>query len=92
MARSRRPELEKDNPSAPEVYVGRRRKGKNLRGEGGTGIIETLEHLADAAERFVNRVPRLRKHEADRQALLDAITQAQLTLSVQIVSSHKPVH
>lgn len=90
MARSRRPELEKDNPSAPEIYVGRRRKGKNP-GEGGrTGLVEALEQLTDAAEQFVNRVPRLRKHEIERQALLDAITQAQLILSVQAVS-HRTV-
>ncbi|HMU54663.1 MAG TPA: hypothetical protein PKA61_06640 [Nitrospira sp.] len=91
MARSRRPELEKDNPSAPAVYVGRRRKGKHLHDGDGTGIVEMLEHLTDAAERFVNRVPRLKKHEAERQALLDAITQAQLILSVHMVSSHQPV-
>jgi hypothetical protein len=90
MARSRRPELEKDNPSAPEIYVGRRRKGRNSGGADRTGLVETLEQLTDAAERFVNRVPRLRKHEMERQALLDAITQAQLILSVRAVS-HRTV-
>jgi len=91
MARSRRPELEKDNPSAPQTYVGRRRKRSNPHDSDEAGILETLEHLTDAAERFVNRVPRLRKHEAERQVLLDAITRAQLTLSVHMVSSHHPV-
>jgi len=88
MARSKRLELEKDNPSAPQIYVGRRRKVRTPQDDGGTGILETLEHLMDAAEQFVNRVPTLKKHEAERQVLLDAITQAQLTLSV---SSHEPV-
>jgi len=37
----------------------------------------------DAAERFVNRSPRLKRLEADRQALLDAIRRAQLLLSVK---------
>ncbi|SLM49478.1 conserved protein of unknown function [Nitrospira japonica] len=91
MARSRRPELEKDNPSAPQTYVGRRRKRNTLHVDAEHGMIETLEHLTDAAERFINRVPRLRKHEAERLALLDAITQAQLTLSVHTVPSHHPV-
>jgi hypothetical protein len=39
--------------------------------------------LTDAAERFVNRSPRLKRLEGERQALLDAITQAQLILSVK---------
>jgi hypothetical protein len=90
MARSRRPELEKDNPPAPEIYVGLRRKGRNPGGGDRTGLAEALEQLTDAAERFVNRVPRLRKHELERQALLDSITQAQLILSVRAVS-HRTV-
>ena len=39
--------------------------------------------LADAAERFVNRSPRSKRLEGERQALLDAIRQAQLILSVK---------
>jgi len=42
-----------------------------------------LNSLTDAAERFVNRSPRLKRLEADRQALLDAIRRAQLLLSVK---------
>ena len=36
-----------------------------------------------AAEHFVNRSPRLKRLEAERQDLLDAIRQAQLLLSVK---------
>lgn len=39
--------------------------------------------LTDAAERFVNRSPRSKRLEGERQALLDAIRQAQLILSVK---------
>ncbi|BCA56476.1 hypothetical protein W02_36160 [Nitrospira sp. KM1] len=86
MARSRRPELEKDNPSAPQTYIGRRKKANGSHSSGHTETIKTLETLTEAAEHFVNRVPRLKKNEAERQALLNAITQAQLVLSVRHVS------
>ena len=39
--------------------------------------------ITEVAERFVNRSPRLKRLEAERQALLDAIRQAQLLLSVK---------
>ena len=39
--------------------------------------------LTDAAERFVNRSPRSKRLEGERQALLDAIRQAQLILSAK---------
>ena len=42
-----------------------------------------LNTLTDAAERFVNHTPRIKRLEAERQALLDAIRQAQLLLSVK---------
>jgi hypothetical protein len=44
---------------------------------------EALLAITEAAERFVNRSPRSKRLEAERQALLDAITQAQLILSVK---------
>ena len=44
---------------------------------------QTLNSLTDAAERFVNHSPRLRRLEGERQALLDAIRGAQLLLSVK---------
>ncbi len=48
-----------------------------------------LNSVTDAAERFVNRSPRLKRLEAERQALLDAIRQAQLLLSVKKLPSVK---
>jgi hypothetical protein len=44
---------------------------------------DALNNVTDAAERFLNRSPRLRRLEAERQALLDAIRRAQLMLSVK---------
>jgi hypothetical protein len=43
----------------------------------------------EAAERFVNCAPRSKKLEDQRNALLDAITQAQWLLSVEHVSSKR---
>lgn len=43
---------------------------------------EALRQLADAAERFVNKAPNQKRTEMERTALLDAIMQAQLLLSV----------
>jgi len=48
---------------------------------------DALLAITDAAERFVNRSPRLKRLEAERQALLDAIRQAQLLLSVKRFST-----
>jgi hypothetical protein len=42
-----------------------------------------LNSVTDAAERFVNHSPRLKRLEAERQVLLDAIRRAQLLLSVK---------
>jgi hypothetical protein len=44
---------------------------------------EALLAITEAAEGFVNRSPRSKRLEAERQALLDAIRQAQLILSVK---------
>jgi hypothetical protein len=44
---------------------------------------QALNSVTDAAERFVNRTPRLKRLEGERQALLDAIRRAQLLLSVK---------
>ncbi len=95
MARSSRPELEKDNPAAPQMYSRRKRRTHHaLSGhadEAGS-VGETLWILTEAAERFVNGVPRSKRMEAERQALLDAITQAQLVLSVERESPVRPLH
>ena len=44
---------------------------------------QALDSVTDAAERFVNHTPRLKRLETERQALLDAIRRAQLVLSVK---------
>ena len=44
---------------------------------------QALNSVTDAAERFVNRTPRLKRLEEERQTLLDAIRRAQLVLSVK---------
>jgi hypothetical protein len=45
-------------------------------------VWEAFHSITDAAEDFVNRSPRLKRLEPERQALLDAIRRAQLVLSV----------
>ena len=99
MARSRRPELEKDNPVAPQPYVGpRKRQAGRGRADSSSGTEarseteKTLQTLMEAAERFVNGAARSKKLEEERNALLDAITQAQWLLSVEQISSRKPGH
>ena len=83
MARSRRPELEKDNPVAPQVYSRRKRQPASGHPRRHPALLETLQSLTDAAESFVTRTPRSKRSEAERKALLDAITGAQLLLSVE---------
>jgi hypothetical protein len=47
---------------------------------------QSLQTLMEAAERFVNGAARSKKLEETRNALLDAITQAQWLLSVEQIS------
>jgi hypothetical protein len=83
----RRPELEKDNPIAPQMYVGPRRRRALARAASPlpvveqVGMAETLQALTAAAERFVASVPESKKRHGERAALLEAITQAQRLLS-----------
>jgi hypothetical protein len=84
----RRPELEKDNPIAPEPYVGPRRRlamaraaaaGKSAEpGE----MMETLQVLTEAAARVVKRLSNRQKADGDLAALREAIAQAERLLSV----------
>lgn len=85
----RRPELEKDNPIAPEPYVGPRRRlamaramaaGKSS--EAGD-VLETLQVLTEAAARVVKRLSNRRKADEDLEILREAVAQAERTLSVQ---------
>ena len=83
MAVFRRPELEKDNPIAPQMYVGPRRRRALLREASLSpasrrgNIAETLQALTAAAERFVASVPPSKKLQEERTALLEAIIRAQ---------------
>ena len=83
MAVFRRPELEKDNPTAPQMYVGPRRRRVLLReaslspASSHGNMAETLQALTAAAERFVASVPPSKKLQEERSALLEAIIQAQ---------------
>ena len=83
MAVFRRPELEKDNPTAPQMYVGPRRRRGLLReasllpASRHGDMAETLQALTAAAERFVASVPPSKKLQEERTALLEAIIQAQ---------------
>jgi hypothetical protein len=45
-------------------------------------VLRAFQQLTDAAETFVNRAPRVKRLEAERSLLLDAIIGAQLVLSV----------
>ena len=45
--------------------------------------MERVRRLTDAAELYVNRSPKVKRLEAERSALLDAIADVQLSLSVQ---------
>lgn len=89
MTKFRRPELEKDNPIAPQMYVGPRRRRALFReassspAPGQGDMAETLQALTAAAERFAASVPPSKKINEERNALLDAITQAQQLLTGQ---------
>jgi hypothetical protein len=45
-------------------------------------VVRAFQRLTNAADDFVNRAPRVKRIEAERAALLDAITHAELVLSV----------
>src|SRR5437868_815436 len=45
-------------------------------------VVGALQQLTDAADDFVNRAPRVKRIEDERAALLNAITHAELVLSV----------
>jgi hypothetical protein len=96
MAGFRRPELEKDNPTAPQMYVGPRRRRALARAASfpqaaaPESMTETLEMLTAAAERFVATVPPARRQTHEGKALLKAITHARQYLAEEIPSSFVP--
>ena len=83
----RRPELEKDNPIAPQPYVGPRRRLALARAAAAGELIETgdvremLQTLKEAAAQVVNRLPNVRKTDKELKALRDAIARAERVLS-----------
>jgi hypothetical protein len=85
----RRPELEKDNPIAPEPYVGPRRRLALARAASSGKLAEagdmrdTLQTLAEAVSRYVDRLPRARKTEKGLKVLRDAIAQAERVLAAE---------
>lgn len=78
----RRPELEKDNPVAPQMYVGPRRRlalaraAAKAQAPAPEDLTEMLRRLTAAAERFVAAVPESTKRQEVRDELLAAIAQA----------------
>ncbi len=50
---------------------------------------ETLTRLLEAAQRFEMKTPKYRRIDSERQALQEAITHAQLVLSVQDAPKEK---
>lgn len=85
----RRPELEKDNPVAPEPYIGPRRRlamarvAAAERSIGGRNAKETLRALVDAANRFLKELPEGRKPGKNLVALREAIAKADQVLAAQ---------
>ncbi len=83
----RRPELEKDNPMAPQPYVGpRRQKAKACEGSAvdfteADRIMERLRALTEAASHFVNGLPKTRRQDKSLNVLRDAIAQAEQLLT-----------
>ena len=87
MAVLRRPELEKDNPIAPQMYVGPRRRhalkraAATLQGVRQESVTEVMQRLTAAAERFVAAVPPARQSTQERKALLETIALAHKSLA-----------
>lgn len=83
----RRPELEKDNPIAPEPYVGPRRRlamarEAALKNEADAGEMkETLRALVRAAARFLREQPKVSKPGKNLVALRDALAKADKVLA-----------
>ncbi|MBP7362990.1 MAG: hypothetical protein KA960_15035, partial [Nitrospira sp.] len=96
MARSRRPELEKDNPTAPQLYVGPRRRRALSRATTSSRpaaqdeIATAMQALMAAAEEFVSGVPYVQELDTERNSLLEAIAQAQTLLSTEHVAVTQP--
>ncbi len=85
----RRPELEKDNPIAPEPYVGPRRRLAMARAAAVQNSSEvadmkkTLQVLVDAASRFLRDLPKVGPPGKSCKVLQDAIAHAEQVLAAE---------
>jgi hypothetical protein len=85
----RRPELEKDNPIAPQPYVGPRRRlalnraAASTKFTGENDVKNALQVLTMAASRFVDGMPKSSKAKKSLQVLRDAIAQAERVLAAE---------
>lgn len=85
----RRPELEKDNPTAPQPYVGPRRRLAMARAAllGAPAEVddvkETLQRLTAAASHFIESLPKARKTEKGLKVLRGAIALAERVLAAE---------
>jgi len=52
-------------------------------------VVKALQQLTNAADHFVNRAPRVKRIEHECAALLNAITHAELVLSVHQLSTDR---
>jgi hypothetical protein len=92
----RRPELEKDNPMAPQPYVGPRRRLALARAAGlkeFTGendLKKALQDLTLAASNYVDRVSKTRKTEKSLKILRDAIAQAKRVMATEGAKGTRP--
>lgn len=84
----RRPELEKDNPVAPEPYVGPRRRLAMARAASSGNPAEaddmndTLWNLVEAASRYIDGLPKKKQTEKELKKLRNAIAQAEQVIAV----------
>lgn len=85
----RRPELEKDNPVAPQPYIGPRRRLAMARAAASgkatepADVRDTLKTLVEAATYFVKSRPKAKKTEKELGVLRKAITQAERVLNTE---------
>ncbi|MGC4097258.1 MAG: hypothetical protein QM706_09095 [Nitrospira sp.] len=84
----RRPELEKDNPIAPEPYVGPRRRLAMARAASlenpaeADDVNDTLWNLVEAASRYIDCLPKKRRTKKELKELQSAIAQAERVIAL----------
>lgn len=88
----RRPELEKDNPVAPQPYIGPRRRLAMARAAASgkpmevADVRDTLKTLVEAATYFVKSRPKAKRTDKELGLLQKAIAHAQRALNAQELS------